>query len=414
MNTVRLQMRHGVRRRGASVVLIAGAALVLCLLPQMALAAPAATLQGTDDHDTRWRVTQLSERLGLLERQAEAGQDELFLSNCRHMDDSLFTIASRLRQIEGGDRVRVFISYSPVARTRAELERKKDEKSALIATGIQYNNAIDEIGNQLNAGVRTFHINWLKALFRQLKPAVSLPKAYEIPTEFWNWYNESEEAGRVLTDNMKTINNLSQLREVLRERQREVLDAAQELTQEIEAEEPRVARLENAFDSVIAKHPFVVVGDAPPMQAQQQPEVSICFLVDVSGSMSGRKLAEAKDAVRASIAGTNDGRTEWALLSFGGCRVHEVQGFTQSAEQIMAAVDGLSARGDTPMTYAMYKAATYVAREGQGTRSRRMIVLCDGQDNCRERGSVTREEAMDGLRTIIREIPVPMTGGIRP
>lgn len=142
------------------------------------------------------------------------------------------------------------------------------------------------------------------------------------------------------------------------------------------------------------------------------PERSICYLVDVSGSMSGRKLEEAKQAVRLSIAATDDGRTEWALLSFGGCSVDEVHGFTSSAAGIIGAVDGLSAGGDTPMTFAMYKATTYMADEAGGTRSRRLIVLCDGQDNCRERGSVTQEEAMDGLKTIVREMPLPATGGM--
>ncbi|MGI5818178.1 MAG: vWA domain-containing protein [Armatimonadota bacterium] len=414
MKITRLDRQGGEGARRARSVLIVAAALALCALSQAALAAPTATLQGTDDHDTQWRVGNLADRLRLMEQQATAGQDLLFMSNCRHMDDSLFTIRNRLAQLPDGDQVRVVISHSPAAAARAALDQKQTERDALVATGVQYNNAIAELDRQLASGVRTFQLNWLKALFGQLKPAIGLPKVYEIPTEFWNWYKEAEQAGQILTENVQTINNLSQLRDILRQRQREVLDRAHEIIAEIDAEQPRVTELENAFDSVIAKYPFVIVGDAPPVQAQQAPEVSICFLVDVSGSMAGRKLADAREAVRASVARTDDGKTEWALVAFGGCRVHEVIGFTQSATAITDAVAGLSANGDTPMTYAMYKAAAYVAKEGRGTRSRRMIVLCDGQDNCSERNSVTQEEAMEGLRTIIREIPVPAAGGIRP
>jgi hypothetical protein len=400
----------GPRERQMRRVAIASAVVMLCLVGHAAVAAPTATLQGTDDHDTQWRVNNLSDRLALLEAQAQAGQDDLFKNNCGHMDDSLFTISNRLRQIPDGDQVRVFISHSPVAAARAELERKKTEKDALISTAVEYNNAIAEIDAKLAAGVRTFQFNWLKALFGQLKPALGLPKVYEIPTEFWSWYNESEQAGQILTENTQTITNLAQLRDALRQKQREVLDAGHQVIGEIEAEEPRVRELETAFNSVIAKYPFVTVGDAPAVQPQQAPERSICFLVDCSGSMDGRKMSDARAAVRASIADTDDGKTEWALLGFGSCNFWEEVGFTQDAVAVADATSGLSPGGDTPLTFAMYKALAYVENEGSGTQTRRLIVLCDGQDNCSERNSATQEEAMDGLKTIIRNIP----GGARP
>jgi len=399
----------GRRAWGMRIALVA---LVMCMLPHAA-AAPTATVQGTDDHDTVWRVGNLGDRLALLENQAQAGQYDLFKANCRHMDDSLFTIKNRLGQIPGGDQVKIFISHSPVAASRAALEEKKQQQTALIDTGKQYNQAIGEIDQQLAAGVNRFTIHWLTALFTQLKSATGLPALYEIPTEFWDWYNSSKQAGQDLTNDMNTMQKLSGLREALRTKQREVLDQAQKVTDEVRAEEPKIAELETAFNSVIAKYPFVVVGTAPPDQPQQTLEVSICFLVDCSGSMDGGKLDAARAAVRSSVGRTDDGKTEWALLGFGACSLWEEQGFTQSAADLTAAVDGLGAGGDTPLTFAMYKAIAYTANEGRG-RTRRLIVLCDGQDNCDERGSVTQEEAMEGLRTITRDVPAAATGGMQP
>jgi Mg-chelatase subunit ChlD len=160
---------------------------------------------------------------------------------------------------------------------------------------------------------------------------------------------------------------------------------------------------------VVAKYGFVVVGSAPPQQTTQPPELSIVFLVDCSGSMAGDKLDAARAAIRSSVGRTDDGKTEWALLGFGSCSFWEEIGFTQTAADVTAAADALSAGGDTPLTFSTYKAITYIARNGRG-QARRLIVLCDGQDNCEERGSTTQEDAMDGLRTIVRDVP----GGTQP
>ncbi|MFW6156717.1 MAG: vWA domain-containing protein [Armatimonadota bacterium] len=386
--------------------------LALCLLSRAAVAAPTATVQGTDDHDTAWRVGNLSDRLSLLKTQAEAGQHDLFRANCRHMDDSLFTIQNRLRDLPEGDQVKVVISESPPAQARAELEAKKQKKQALIDTGKRYNRAIGTIDDRIAAGVDKFHLDWVKALFGQLKHATGVPAWYEVPTEFWDWYEESKQAGQDLTADLNTVRKLSDLRDALRERQRKALDEAHQLDEEIAAEEPPLSELETAFNSVVQKYPFVVVGAAPPVQTQA-PELSICFLVDCSGSMNGNKLQDARAAIRSSVERTDDGRTEWALLGFGDCNFWEEHGFTQVAAEINTAAEGLSADGDTPLTYSMYKALTYLANEGRG-QTRRLIVLCDGQDNCEERGSTTQEEAMAGLKTIVRDIPASAAGGTQP
>lgn len=129
-------------------------------------------------------------------------------------------------------------------------------------------------------------------------------------------------------------------------------------------------------------------------------KTSIAFLVDTSGSMDGRKMESAKQAVKDAVAKTDDGQTEWALISFGNCEVAVECGFTQEPTEIGQAVDGLSAQGDTPLTYARNLALTYLAEKGQGTEGR-LVLLCDGQDNCPEHGSAASGEAAATLRQLM-------------
>ncbi len=396
--------------RRAPVLLVA-VAVIVCASVQVVVAAPTATVQGTDDHDTTWRVGNLSDRLALLEQQALNDQHDLFKANCRHMDDALFTIKNRLERLPEGDQVQVVISQSPVAVMRNDLDSKKQQKDALLETGKKYLHAISELDQQIAAGVDKFHMDWLKTLFGQLKPAVGLPKVYEIPTEFWDWYQSSKQAGEMLSQDVSHIQKLRKLRDALRVKQQESVTAARQVVDEINALEPTVQDLENAFNSVVAKYPFVIVGNAPPPVQTQAPKLSICFLVDCSGSMAGSKIEAARAAVRSSVARTDDGKTEWALLAFGACNLWEEVGFNQTAADITAAADGLSTGGDTPLTFSMYKAIAYVSNEGRGA-TRRLIILCDGQDNCSERGSTTQEDAMAGLKTITRNVPA--TGGTQP
>lgn len=138
------------------------------------------------------------------------------------------------------------------------------------------------------------------------------------------------------------------------------------------------------------------------------PALSIAFLVDCSGSMAGNKLEAAKAAVKSSVTKTDDGLTEWAVLGFGGCQFWEECGFSQDARLAGARVSRLGASGDTPLTYSTYKALAYLTKSGRAPLGR-LIILCDGQDNCPERGSTTQEEAMEGLKTIINNVQMPQS-----
>lgn len=129
---------------------------------------------------------------------------------------------------------------------------------------------------------------------------------------------------------------------------------------------------------------------------------SICFLVDCSGSMRGSKIDAAREAVKSSVASTADGKTEWALLGFGACNTWQVCGFTTNPDDITSSVGGLAATGDTPLNFSIYIALKYLTENGSGINGK-LIILCDGQDNCDERGSNSHPDAMANIMKMVRE-----------
>ncbi len=126
-------------------------------------------------------------------------------------------------------------------------------------------------------------------------------------------------------------------------------------------------------------------------------EISMCFLVDCSGSMDGQKIEQAKAALINAVNQTNDGRHEWALLGFGGsCTCWEVASFTTDAATMCSAAKQLRANGSTPLRLATYKATTYLLNNGNAKKGQ-LIILCDGEDNCH--GNAGQE---DPARTLIK------------
>ncbi|NLJ36348.1 MAG: VWA domain-containing protein [candidate division WS1 bacterium] len=161
--------------------------------------------------------------------------------------------------------------------------------------------------------------------------------------------------------------------------------------------EPLVAELKLEFADRSDKSPYGIEAVWNGTLGPEEPELSICFLVDCSGSMGGSKIREAIAAVKQSVAATNDGKTEWALVRFGACNASVVCQFTMEAGKLQAAADRLSASGDTPLTYGIAKAVDYLVTKGRG-HTGRLILLADGEDNCRERGSKGPDEASGEFR----------------
>ncbi len=150
-------------------------------------------------------------------------------------------------------------------------------------------------------------------------------------------------------------------------------------------------------------------GPEATYQTKKKAELSILFLVDCSGSMAGAKLEAAKAAVRAAVQQTNDGKTEWGLMRYGGCGVYWSCKFVMDPAIMDTALGRLGAGGDTPLTYARGLAIGECASKGSGKRGR-VVLLCDGQDNCTEHGAKAADEAEEELRALLppENIDVPM------
>lgn len=112
-----------------------------------------------------------------------------------------------------------------------------------------------------------------------------------------------------------------------------------------------------------------------PVGGEQKP-VDIVLLLDVSGSMAGEPLSAAKEAARLFVQGLGP-QDRVALISFAS-RPEELVRFTSDKSKLLAAISGLSARGETALHDGIVDAAALL---GESDRSARYVVLLsDGGD----------------------------------
>lgn len=115
--------------------------------------------------------------------------------------------------------------------------------------------------------------------------------------------------------------------------------------------------------------------------------ISILLALDVSGSMEGEALNEAK-AAAISFIGSLEPQDSVAVMTFANS-VDLVLPFTTDRAVASAAIDGLAASGETALYQATEDSLRLAA--DQGTSYRAVILLSDGLDN----GSLlSREEAL--------------------
>jgi VWFA-related protein len=117
--------------------------------------------------------------------------------------------------------------------------------------------------------------------------------------------------------------------------------------------------------------------------------VAVVLAVDVSGSMSGDPLAQARQAARTFVEGLAP-TDSVALVTFGDA-VTPVLNFTTDRGAVLAALDSLQAVGNT----ALYQAASvsaFVAASAQ-TQRKAVILLSDGVD-FGNRSAVSREASL--------------------
>jgi Ca-activated chloride channel family protein len=101
----------------------------------------------------------------------------------------------------------------------------------------------------------------------------------------------------------------------------------------------------------------------------------VALVLDVSSSMVGARLEEAKRAAKAFV--DNVGASELALVAFDD-RVRVEVPWTDRPEEVLRAIDGLTARGGTAL-YQAIDAGLSLLSEASNRRTA-LVVLSDGKE----------------------------------
>lgn len=107
----------------------------------------------------------------------------------------------------------------------------------------------------------------------------------------------------------------------------------------------------------------------------------VLLVMDLSTSMEGSKLVDAKAALRAAALSVAPG-TNLGLLGFGwNCETRLLAPFSPDVTGLLATVDGLRADGSTPLVQAIGETTELVKASPRPDRTV-VVVLTDGEANC--------------------------------
>jgi VWFA-related protein len=131
----------------------------------------------------------------------------------------------------------------------------------------------------------------------------------------------------------------------------------------------------------------------------EQGPITLAILADVSGSMvMSSRLAEVRATVRHLLSWLNDGEDQIALFAFDD-RLHEVQTFTTSHDEVDQRLDSLQSYGTTSLYDAVWQVGAELAGR-VGSRGA-VVVITDGEDNA------SRLSAAEAAR-VVRVVDVPV------
>lgn len=135
------------------------------------------------------------------------------------------------------------------------------------------------------------------------------------------------------------------------------------------------------YVSGLDKSAFAVFDDHVPQEisffSDEDVPLSVSLVFDVSGSMSGTKLLQAREALSGFIQ-TSHEQDEYFLLTFDS-RVYDLLDKTRDANAVLAKFTYVQPHGNTALYDAVYLGVDKLAR---GAYPKRVILLIsDGEDN---------------------------------
>ncbi len=141
----------------------------------------------------------------------------------------------------------------------------------------------------------------------------------------------------------------------------------------------------------------------------QEQRLNLTFLVDVSGSMKGRPLNDAKNALTSFIADVRP-EDKFSLISFADVDKHRSK-FADPRRTFTEALSSLEAEGkQTKLYQALHKALTQAPKEDPQGRHI-LVVLSDGKD---EGSEITLQQVIDASREALVPIYAVYRGQIEP
>lgn len=138
-------------------------------------------------------------------------------------------------------------------------------------------------------------------------------------------------------------------------------------------------------------------------QADQAQNVSIAFLLDVSGSMRLLdKIGESREAIRFFVEGLKKD-DQAAVMTFADGEVDTLAAFGSRADTILARLDLVKAYGQTALNDAIAAAPGIVSSEPNGRKA--IVLITDGIDNA---SKLSLFEAMAAARKV--DVPIYAIG----
>lgn len=133
---------------------------------------------------------------------------------------------------------------------------------------------------------------------------------------------------------------------------------------------------------------------------------NVYLVVDVSGSMSGRKLADAQEALRTFLAQVEGDLERVGLITFASS-AQEIVPLTQLGEgraDLERAIDRLTAQGNTALIDGVHLALVKLQDLRDVERINAIVVMTDGREN---RSRATVQEVAEKLRLAAKsDLPV--------
>ena len=139
------------------------------------------------------------------------------------------------------------------------------------------------------------------------------------------------------------------------------------------------------------------MGFPPEKEAQVTMQSSVVLSLDVSGSMRGAPIKEAKEAAREFLRKSNMAHTLISVVSFGD-NATLACGLTGEEGEILAAIDGLNVRGQTDMAGGLELAYRELSDR---VDPRYVVLLTDGKPhNAQRTGRIAKKICDEGIHLI--------------